>query len=157
MTRVIADGEVRITYVTSGVTSKTAPTTGELNGGTDITGFLQSLDTPLDGESVDSSDLSSAFNKTVAGTFGGGATGIFHRDDTTDTAWTTFPRNETGDIIIRRFGGSTTAWASGDSVETWPVRVITRSPATMDRNNVQTFTVNFATTDEPSLIATVTG
>jgi hypothetical protein len=156
MTRVIADGEVKVTFVSGGVTTKTAPAFSEVDGGTEITGFLQSLDTPLDGESVDSSDLSSAFNKNVAGTFGGGASGTFYRDDTTDTAWTTFPRNTTGDIIVRRFGGSTVAFATGDAVEVWPVRVITRSPATMDRNSVQSFNVDYATTDEPALIATVT-
>lgn len=156
MVRVIADGEVKVAFVSGGVTTKTAPTFAEVTSGTDITSYLQSLDTPLDGESVDSSDLSSAFNKNVAGTYGGGASATMYRDDTTDTAWTTFPRNTTGDIVIRRFGGSTTAFATSDSVEVWPVRVITRSPATMDRNSVQSFSVDFATTEEPALIATVT-
>lgn len=155
MVRVIADGEVKVAFVSGGVTTKTAPTLAQITGGTEITSFLQSLDTPLDGESVDSSDLSSAFNKNVAGTYGGGASATMYRDDTTDTAWTTFPRNTTGDLVIRRFGGSDVAFATGDAVEVWPVRVITRSPATMDRNSVQSFSVDFATTDEPELISTI--
>jgi len=155
MVRVISDGEVRMTFAPA-VAIITAPTVAEVEtAGTDITPFLSSLDTPLDGEAVDSSDLASAFNKSVAGTFGGGMDGTFYRDDTTDTAWTTFVRNTTGFITIRRFGGSTVLMTIADVVEVWPVRVITRSPATMDRNNVQMFTVNYATTGEPELAAVV--
>lgn len=150
MARIIADGEVKIQWVIT-IASKPAPTLAEINAGTDITPFLSSLDTPLEGDSVDSSDLSSAFNKNVAGTFGGGATGQFYKDDTADTAYTTFPRNTTGHLVVRRFGGSATAFAVSDNVEVWEVRVITRSPATMDRNNVQMFQVDYATLDEPDL------
>lgn len=156
MARTIADGEVRLYWVPSGGISDTsAPTVAEITAGTELTGFLSSLDTPLDGESVDASDLSTAFNKSVPGTFGGGATGSFYRDDTTDTAWDTLPRLTEGFIVIRRFGGSTVAIAIADEVEVWPLRVITRSPAALDRNNVQMFTVDFATTDEPVLNAVV--
>ena len=158
MARIIADGEVRIEYETgeNSITDITAPSIGsELDSAVDITGFLSSLDTPLDGEAVPSADLSTAFDKTVAGTYGGNMVGEFYRDDTTDTAWTTFPRNETGFIVIRRFGGSGTALAASDEVEVWPVRVIARSPAPLDRGGVQMFTVNFATREEPELAATV--
>lgn len=154
MVRVIADGEVKISWVTT-IASVTAPTTAEMAAGTELTGYLSTLDTPLEGESVDSSDLSSAFNKSVAGTYGGGASGTFYRDDTTDTAWTTLPRNTLGHLVIRRFGGSTVDYASSDSVEVWPARVIARSPSSLDRNSVQVFNVNFATVDEPTLAATI--
>ena len=70
MPRTIADGEVLINFAPT-VADPTAPTVAELTAGTDITPFLSSIDTPLDGDAVDSSDLSSAFNKTVAGTYGG--------------------------------------------------------------------------------------
>ena len=154
MPRVIPDGEVRIAWATA-LASASAPTTAELNSGTDLTPWLQSLDTPLEGDAVDAGDLSTAFRKNVAGKFGGGASAEMYRDDTTDTAFALFPRNTTGYLIIRRFGGSTTSWTSGDEVETWNVRVITRSPATLDQNTVQTFSVDFATIDEPDLDATV--
>jgi hypothetical protein len=154
MSRQIADGEVRIYWVPT-IAVKTAPTVAEITGGTELTPFLSSLDTPLDGETADSSALSSAFNTSVPGTFGGGATGTFYRDDTTDTAYTTLPRLTSGHIVIRRFGGSTTAIAISDAVEVWEVTVITRSPTTLDRNNVQMFTVDFATIVEPVLNAVV--
>ena len=155
MARVIADGEVKINWVVT-ISAVTQPTTTEISAGTEVTPYLQSLDTPLDGDAVDASDLSTAFNKSVAGTFGGGASADMYRDDTTDTAYAAFPRNTTGYMVIRRFGGSDTAWAAADEVEVWPLRVITRSPSTMDRNTVQMFSVDFATLDEPTLNAVVT-
>lgn len=156
MARTIADGVVRISWVQT-ISSLSAPTTTELNAGTVISSELQSLDTPLDGEAVPSPDLSSAFRKTVAGTFGGEATGEFYRnDDGVDAAWALFSRNDTGYIVIRRFGGSDTAWTAADDVEVWPTRVITKSPAQMSADgSVQMFTVNFATLDEPTLNAVV--
>jgi hypothetical protein len=154
MPRTIADGEVRVVFADT-VANTSAPTAAEVGAGDDITPWMSSLDTPLDGDSVDSSDLSSAFNKSVAGTYGGGASATLYRDDTADTAWGLFPRNVTGYIIIRRFGGSDVAIIATNDVEVWYVRVITESPATMDRNNVQTFDVDFAVLEEPVMDAVV--
>jgi hypothetical protein len=154
MPRTIADGEVLINFAPV-VVDTDAPTTTELTAGTDLTPWLSSLDTPLDGDSVDSSDLSSAFNKSVAGTYGGGASATFYRDDSSDDAWDLLPRNTTGYIVIRRFGGSDVVWTIADVAEVWYVRVITESPATMDRNNVQTFDVDFAVLTEPVMDAVI--
>lgn len=155
MPRLIADGEVRITYAPT-IDDEDAPTVAEVEtGGTDLTPFLSSLDTPLEGEATPSADLSTAFNKTVAGTFGGEMVGEFYRDDTADDAWDLLPRNTTGYVTIRRFGGSAVAIAAADVVEVWPVRVITESPSPLNRGAVQMFTVNFATLDEPTLDAVV--
>lgn len=154
MPRLISNGEVRIGWAAA-VADPDNPTNAEVSGSTDITGFISSLDTPLDGDAVDSSDLSSAFNKTVAGKFGGSVNGSMYRDDTTDTAFDLFPRNTTGYLIVRRFGGSTVALTTGDDVDVWNLRVITRSDATLDDNSVQMFTTEFATLDEPSIDVTV--
>lgn len=150
MARLIANGEVRIGWATA-IADPTAPTNAEVTGSTDITPFMSTLDTPLDGDAVDSSDLSSAFNKTVAGKFGGSVSASMYRDDTTDTAFDLFPRNTTGYMIIRRFGGSGVALGTGDDVDVWNLRVITRSDASLDDNTVQSFTTEFATLDEPDI------
>lgn len=150
MPRVISNGEVRIVWAVT-VADPDAPTAAEVGAGTVITGFVSSIETPLDGDAPDSSDLSSAFNKTVAGKFGGNVNATMYRDDTTDTAYTLFPRGTTGHIIIRRFGGSDAAIIATDEVEVWPVRVITRSDQSLDDGSVQMFTVNFAALDEPSI------
>ena len=154
MARLISNGEVRVGWATA-VVDPDNPTNAEVSGSTDITGFLSTLDTPLDGDAVDSSDLSSAFNKTVAGKFGGTVSGSMYRDDTADTAFDLFPRNTTGFIIVRRFGGSTVALTTGDDVDVWNLRVITRSDASLDDNSVQAFTVTYAALDEPSIDVTV--
>lgn len=156
MPRLINDGEVRIAFVATLVDPAT-PTPTEANGGTNITPELQSLDTPLDGDAVPASDLSSAFRKTVAGQYGGDVTAEMYRESTTDAAYAAFPRNTTGYLVIRRFGGSDVTFANADDVEVWNVRVITRSPATMSADgSVQMFTVNFATLDEPIENAVIT-
>lgn len=154
MPRTIADGEVLINFSPT-VSNTSAPTIAELGAGVDVTPFLSSIDTPLDGDAVESSDLSSAFNKTVAGTFGGNISGDLYRDDTADTAWTTFDRNTEGYFVVRRFGGSSVAFAASDDVEVYHVRLITKSPNTLDRNNTQMFSIDAAVLDEPVLDAVV--
>lgn len=157
MARIIADGEVRIEWVPgeSAIADPTAPTSAEMATGQDVTQYLASLDTPLDGEAVPAPDLSSAYNKTVAGTFGGNVSADGYRESVSDTAWGLWPRATEGFMVIRRFGGSDVAITSGDVVEVYKLRVITRTPATLDRGSVQMFTMEAAVQEEPELAATV--
>lgn len=160
MARRIYDGEIRIYWVPglATITNLAAPTVAQITTtGVDVTEFMASLDTPLEGEAAPAADLSSAFDKTVAGTFGGTVTAEMYREDLVadDDAWPLFIRNATGYFVIRRFGGSDVVIAVGNKVEVWPLRVITRSPAAAERGAVQTFTVNFAALDDPNLDATV--
>lgn len=161
MARRIYDGEIKVQWVPglTGIADRSEPTLTEINAGTDVTEFLQSIDTPLEGEAVPSMDLSSAYRKTVAGPFGGEITSVMYREDEVadDIAFPLFPRNTTGHFVIRRFGGSTVAFAAADPVEVWPVRVITRSPAAAESATVQAFTANFAGLDDPVLDAEVSG
>lgn len=154
MSRTIADGEVLVNFAPV-VADPSAPTTVELTAGVDVTPFMSTIDTPLDGDAVDSSDLASAFNKTVAGTYGGNISAEMYRDDTTDTAWTTFDRGVEGYFVIRRFGGSATAWTAADDAEVYHCRIITKSPTSLDRNSVQMFGIDAAVLDEPTLDAVV--
>lgn len=153
MARIIADGEVRVEWVpgASGIADPAAPTVAELGTGQDVTPFLSSLDTPLDGEAVPAADLSSAFNKTVAGTFGGNVSLDGYRESVTDEAWGLWPRGTEGFFVIRRFGGSDVAIAASDDVEVYLIRTVTRTPATLDRGSVQMFTMEAAVQDEPEL------
>lgn len=157
MARIIADGEVRIEWIpgADGVDDLAAPTVAELATGENVTPFFSSMDTPLDGEATPAADLSSAFNKTVAGTFGGNVSVESYRESVTDEAWGLWPRTTEGVFVIRRFGGSDVAIAVGDDVETYLIRVVTRSPATLDRGSVQMFTIEAAVQEEPNLEAVV--
>lgn len=152
MPRLIADGEVKFSFVPT-IADTSAPTVLEIDAGTDVTEWFASLDTPLDGSAVPAPNLSTAFRVTVAGKYGGEITGEAYRDDTADDAWALFPRNTTGYMVIRRFGGSDVAYAVADELEVWHVRVITRSPAPMDEEGVQMFTITMAVLDEPVLDA----
>lgn len=155
MARRIYDGEIKVQWVPGldGFADPALPQLAEINAGQDVTEYLQSIDTPLEGEAVPSMDLSSAYRKTVAGPFGGEITTIMYREDepADDVAFALFPRNTTGFFCIRRFGGSLVAFANGDNVEVWPVRVITRSPAAAESAAVQSFTCNFAGLDDPQI------
>lgn len=157
MARIIADGEVRIEWVpgASGIADPTAPTTAEIATGTDVTPFFASMDTPLDGEAAPAPDLSSAFNKTVAGTFGGNTSVEAYRESATDAAWALWSRGDEGFFVIRRFGGSDVAIVTPNEVEVYKVRVITKSPATLDRGSVQMFTIEAAVQEEPELAAII--
>jgi hypothetical protein len=157
MARIIADGEVRLHWVpgAAGITDPAAPTVAELATGQDVTPFFSSFDTPLDGEATPAADLSSAFNKTVAGTFGGNVAVDSYRESVTDTAWGLWPRLTEGFFVIRRFGGSDVAIVATDEVEVYKIRVVTRSPATLDRGSVQMFNISAAVQEEPELEAVV--
>lgn len=157
MARIIADGEVRIEWVpgATGIADPAAPTAAEMATGQDVTPFFSSMDTPLDGEATPAADLSSAYNKTVAGTFGGNVSLDSYRESVTDTAWGLWPRGTEGFFVIRRFGGSDVAIAVADDVEVYKIRVVTRSPATLDRGSVQMFTIAAAVQEEPELEAVV--
>lgn len=156
MARVIADGEVRISEVAT-IADTTAPTAAEIAGGTDITPFLQSVDTPLEGNRVAAGDLSTAFRITAAGKFGGDVTLDVHRGTIAadDTAYDLFPRGTQTHIVLRRFGGSTVAIIAADVVEVWPVRVVTRSPAPLDEEALQMASVDMAATAEPDIDVSV--
>jgi hypothetical protein len=153
MARLIADGEIRAVWVPgeAGIADPTAPSAAAISAGTNMTPELASLDTPLDGEATAAADLSSGFNKTVAGTYGAEVTIEGYRDDTNDILYPLFPRGTRGFIVVRRFGGSDVAIAAADVVDVFgPLRVVSRSNTTLDRGSVQMFTTQFAVGAEPT-------
>ena len=157
MSRIIADGEVRIEWVPgpTGIAVQNAPTVAEMATGQDVTVFFATMDTPFDGEAVPAADLSSGYNTTVAGTFGGNISVDSYRESVTDTAWGLWPRATEGFFVIRRFGGSASPIILADVVEVYFVRVVSRSPATLDRGSVQMFGIEAAVQIEPSLAAVI--
>lgn len=157
MARYIPDGRLRVVWLDSEPSDPSSPTVTEIDAGEDLTAFLRSLSTPLEGSVVDVSDPTSRFNKTAAGTYGGQElTAEFYRDDTQaeDTAYTTLERGVTGALAICRRGGSGTDGeiSDGDYVEIWSgLEVITQNPADYSRNEPDGFSVSFAVQDEPQM------
>ncbi len=131
-TRYIGAETIECWYVAT-ISTPTAPTTTELNAGTDLTGFIvdNGLQIPETGRTVDASDGSSRRDKTVPGTYGGDEASIeFHRQSPAaqDTAWATLPRNTAGYLAIAPYGLATPGtWAIADVVDIIPIQVVSRT------------------------------
>lgn len=161
MSRLQSTGVLRLWFAAA-VADKSAPTLTEITAATDLTPFLKrdGLTTPKSGNTTSVADVSSPFNKTAPGTFGGDAVTLkCYRDSDTesDDAWSTLepvsvstPNGTEGFLVVRRFGGSTVAAAADQAVEVWPVSVISREMNAIAENEAQSFTAMLAVTDEPN-------
>jgi hypothetical protein len=166
MARRQAAGQLRVSFLTA-IANTGAPTVAELNAGVDITKTIarDGLNSPTGGQSMDVADVSSRFNKKASGTYGGDdltLKGFRDSSNSADLLWTTFPPvsaslpgGTVGYIVARRFGGSTTAWTTGDKVETYPVEVTSRENEPIAENKPYAVTVMLAVTDEPVMTAVV--
>lgn len=157
MGRFIGPETVEIWFGTT-VSVLTAPTSTELNAFTDFTGFVVDggADFPTSGNTVDAADLSSKFDKVIAGTRGGDEiTLTMHRDDVvgSDTAYTTLVPATVGYFATAPRGLATAGtWAIGDAVNLYKVEVITRNEANLAaRGATQQFTITAAVTDDPTI------
>lgn len=164
MARVIPNQETWVGFATT-VANISAPTTAEIDGATDLTEFLISLDASTRGNTLPTPSFDTLFETSIPGTAASQFSAEFYRDDSTDTAWTTLPRGTTGYFIVSRFGASGTTATSGggtrpepttgDTVEVWPVRITSRSAVSLTNNDVQRMAVEAAISDEPDEDATV--
>jgi hypothetical protein len=163
MSRIASTGVIALKFVPT-IGSKTAPTVAEIAAGTDLTALLtrDGLTTPSDGSTIDVAGANDRYNATASGSYGGQPiTAKFFRDTVTgtDTAWTTLPRQTTGYLVIRRFGGSTNssgdAFAAAQKVEVWPIDVLSRTMLPIADNEAQKFEVQCAVPSAPEQNATV--
>lgn len=158
MPRITPDTYTKI-WIVNSISTQSAPTIGEINAGTEVTGFLTpaGLDTPEEGTDADISSIASARDFSVPATIGGDISGEFYRDDASDDAWDAVPRLQITNLVIARFGGSGTdnAIIATDTVEVWPVRVSQRSNSRVTRGEALRFTSTFALSGDPDLAATV--
>ncbi len=156
MSRYIGAETIEVHYVPT-VADPAAPTSTELNAGTDLTAFLPEggLNASLEGSIVDAADMSSKFNKTASGTYGGQPlTAEFFRDNVkaNDTAYTTLPRGTTGYLAIAPRGLATAGtWAIGDDVDLWPIEVVSQNDSPFARNEMRKFSVTCAVPAVPTI------
>jgi hypothetical protein len=122
MSVVIIDGRVRVTFATA-IANVAAPTTTELNAGTALESFItpDGLDIGMDTGGVDTSNLKSTFTTNRAGRKKPSISVTFHHDSPTDTPYNLLPYRTTGYLVVRRGVDATTAWATSDKVEVYPV------------------------------------
>lgn len=147
-------------FGTSGLASAAAPSlASELANAVDLTAFCVSITAQTTGNTVPTPSLATKFETTIQGTYAASFTADFYRDDTTDTAWLTLPRNTKGTFIISRFGGKSAVKqgyvAVGDTVEVWPIIVVARSASNMTSNTAQMFTMTASVPTPPTENAVV--
>lgn len=143
---------------TETVSSYTAITAAECNGGTDLTAFVRTLpDIPRTANLVDVATLDSKFEKRQVGTRGGDViTMEILRDSTTDTAYTTLVEDTAGFLIVARKGLATAGtFATSDIVDVFPVTVASVADGNPGRNDPDFAVVEMAVTSDPSRNQTI--
>jgi hypothetical protein len=161
MARIIPNENTWVGFIAglTGLADYTAPTEAEINTATDMTPFLMSLNASSQGNTVPTPSFDSLFETSIIGTSQATFTADFYRDDVADTAWEALERGTQGFFIISRFGGAGADQKplNGDTVEVWPINVVSRTAANMQNNTVQTFSIQCSVNLEPAEAAVVTG
>ncbi len=148
---------IRVWWVTT-ISSKTAPTTTEINAGTDITSFIpkDGLKIGASNDKVKNDDISSSFKSEIPGAHGVSIAVTCLRDDSADTAWTLFKtRNTAGYLVVRRMVPFSTAITAAQKVEVYPATTLQPIVPDTAENERQKFTAELAVTAAPSLDSTV--
>lgn len=152
MAKIIPNAESWVGFATA-IVNKTGPTVAEVNGATNVTPLLISINAASSGNTVPTPTLDTLFETSVPGTSAAQFSADFYRDDAADTAWELFPRGTKGYFLISRFGGGGTVNQPnvvGNKLEVWPVTVTSRSSAGLTSNTAQMFTVTCSVPVEPA-------
>ena len=161
MARLIPNESTWIGFATTiGNMTTLTPTAANLTtvgGCVDLTSFVVSLNATSQGNTVPTPNFDSLFETSTPGTVTAQFTADFYRDDETDTAWATLPRQTSGFFVVSRFGGTGTGGLpiATNKVEVWPVTITSRTMQNMTSNQVLMFSVTCAVTREPNENATV--
>lgn len=126
MPDILADGNTRAAFVST-ISNINSPTVAELNAGIQ----LQSVITAdgLSGFQPSSAQVpTDALNSTANTTLPGrdqfsGVKLRFKKQSGTDTAFNTLTKNTLGFVVVRRDVLETTAWASAQAVQVYPIAV----------------------------------
>jgi hypothetical protein len=154
----LADGMTRVAYVPT-ISNNAAPTTTELNAGI----LLQSVIT-ADGlvgfeantAEVDTTALDSTFDTKTIGRDSFSGTMLRCKKQTgTDTAYDTLVRGVLGYIVVRRDIASTTAWASSQKVEVYPITIGQAKFLPPEANSVRKYEVPTMISAAATLRATI--
>ena len=147
MARVNPPGVTEVVWATT--VTIAAPTAAQCNAGVDLTSFVRGIPSvPETGNTADTADLSSKFNKRIPASYGGDNLTIeFYQDDTTDTAYDTLIRSTAGFWIIAWDGlAATGTFAIGDDVWVYPVTIMSRGMGTPGRDEALWFVSEAAIT-----------
>jgi hypothetical protein len=152
MAKYAPPGVSEVHWVTT-IADPDAPTSTELNAGTDLTAFVRSLpNLPRGLNLVDVATLDSKYEKRQVGTRGGDQLDVeFLRDDATDTAAITLAEDTVGFLVVARKALATTGtFAIGDEVDVYPATVGSVEDGTPGRNDPDFSTAHLVATDDPN-------
>lgn len=156
MSDLFVDGNLKVSFVAS-IANINSPTTTELNAGSS----LETLITPTGLQikpttaGVDTSNLASTFTTQGVGRRSFAITVEMKRQTPTDTAYNLLPYRTSGYLVVRRNLASTTAWASTQPVEVYPVTTGEPELTPPAINEVQKFTSSMMVTSDPATHAAI--
>lgn len=158
MSDLINDGMTKVVWASS-ISNINAPTTTELNAGSDYTPRITPDGLKLDPSTadVDTSSLASTFDTKTVGRIGYDAEVTFKRGTTTpeDLPYATLKYGVSGYLIVRRGIAYATAWASSQKCEVYPVTCGEPQNNAPAANEVMKFTSSMKVTSAPATAATV--
>jgi hypothetical protein len=153
------DGKIKVSFVPT-ISNTAAPTTAELNAGTALQTVLtpDGLEISPNESEVDATVLASTFDLTTPGRlkFDITLTGKKQGQGDTDTVHDALDsRSTAGYLVVRRGSTESTAWASTNKVEVYPVTTGQMVYPTGAANELQTWQVRLFNTGPSQLQATV--
>jgi hypothetical protein len=159
MTDFSSDGMTRVAFVPT-IANIALPTVSELNAGTILTSAITGdglIGFEANTADVDTTGLNSTFDTTTIGRDSFQGTMLrLKKQLTGDTVYNTLqPRGLVCYIVIRRDIVETTAWASSQAVEVYPVTLGPRRRLAPIANNVTKYEVNTKINSAPNLLAAV--
>jgi hypothetical protein len=158
MSDLINDGMTKVVWASS-IANISAPTTTELNAGSDYTPRVTPDGLKLDPSTadVDTSSLASTFDTKTVGRIGYDAEVTFKRGTTTpeDLPYATLKYGVSGYLIVRRGVAYATAWATSQKCEVYPITCGEPQNVAPASNEVMKFTSPMKVTSAPATAATV--
>lgn len=153
-----SDGRTKLYQVPS-IANIAAPTVAELNAGVALDGLVTPdgvIGFEPDTGDVDTSKLNSTFSTTAAGraSFSGTMLRLIKQTGT-DTVYNTLVYAFATNIVMRRDVAASTAWATSDKVEVYPVQIGEVRNLSPAPNEVHKYEVVTKITSQPNLRATV--
>lgn len=158
MADLISDGKTRVAWAAT-IANINAPTVAELTAAADYTQRITPDGLKLEPStaSVDTSSLASTFDTNTVGRISFDSEVTFKRGDTTqdDAPFTTLKYGVAGYLVIRRGVAYSTAWASGQKVEVYPITCGEPKNSPPAANEVMKFISPMMVTSQPATAATV--
>lgn len=153
-----ADGRTKV-YSVPSIANIAAPTVAELNAGVALDGLMTPdglVGFEPDTGDVDNSKLNSTFSTVSAGrvSFSGTLLRLIKQTGT-DTVYNTLVYAFATNIVVRRDVTASTAWATSDKVEVYPIQCGEIRNLAPEANSVHKYEVMTKITSQPNLRATV--